>query len=135
MTDPLTDWWNQTTKDELKSLLPKATEYGSHDLEIIGQALLLLNPKLQGKTHPAEIGIAFYALGKIARIIGAYADGHQPSDDSWHDLAIYARMAQRVRNAGDWPGPTKPTKKRSRKPPKGIPMPEYVRQAYEDTLK
>lgn len=105
MTRPLQRWWNETTKEELDSLMPKVVEYGSSDLKIMGEALLMLNPDLQENTEPEEIAIAFYALGKIARIIGAYADGVQPSHDSWHDLAIYARMAQRVRDAGEWPGP------------------------------
>lgn len=135
MTEPLATWWEATTRAELASMLPKVTEYGSHDLQIVGEALILLNPKLAGKAHPAEVGIAFYALGKIARIIGAYADGHSPSDDTWHDLAIYARMAQRVRDADTWPGPVKPAKKKKpRKPPKGTPMPAYVREAYEKAI-
>ena len=105
MTDYLETWWEDTTEHELKSMLPKVIEYGSNDLTMIGEAMMLMRPELQDKIHPAELGIAFYALGKVARIIGAYADGIAPSDDSWHDLAIYARMAQRVRNADGWPGP------------------------------
>ena len=105
MTDYLETWWEDTTDAELTSLLPKVIEYGSHDLKIIGDIMLLLKPELQGKINPEEMGIAFYALGKIARIMGGYADGIAPSDDSWHDLAIYARMAQRVRDAEGWPGP------------------------------
>ena len=105
MTDYLETWWEDTTEDELRSMLPKVIEYGSHDLGVIGDIMMLMRPELRGKVHPAELGIAFYALGKVARIMGAYADDIAPSDDSWHDLAIYARMAQRVRDAGGWPGP------------------------------
>jgi hypothetical protein len=103
----LQDWWHWTSKEEIDSMLPKVIEYGSHDLKIMGDAMLLLKPELEGKVISEELAIAFYALGKIARIMGAYADGVAPSDDSWHDLAIYARMAQRVRDAGYWPGEVK----------------------------
>lgn len=105
MTDYLETWWEDTTDEEIRSMIPKVIEYGSHDLDIIGDIMLMMRPELRGKIQPAELGVAFYALGKIARIMGAYADGAAPSDDSWHDLAIYARMAQRVRNAEGWPGP------------------------------
>lgn len=110
----LEDWWAQTTSDELESMLPKVIEYGSHDLAVIGDVMLLMRPELRGKIHPSELGIAFYALGKMARIMGAYADGIAPSDDSWHDLAIYARMAQRVRDADGWPGAVKKSEQQKR---------------------
>ena len=100
----LRTWWEATTQDEIESLMPKVIEYGSNDLKMIGDALLALRPDLRDVVKPDEFAVAFYALGKVARIFGAYADGRTPSDDSWHDLAIYARMALRVRDAGDWPG-------------------------------
>lgn len=100
-------WWDLTSQNELDSLMPKMVEYSSHDLRIMGDVLLEFKPELRGQVHPEEIAIAFYALGKIARIMGAYTDGAVPSDDSWHDLSIYARMAQRVRDAGSWPGEVK----------------------------
>lgn len=110
MTEPLETWWENTTSDELASMLPKVIEYGSHDLAVIGDVMMLMKPELRDQVHPSELGIAFYALGKMARIMGAYADGIAPSDDSWHDLAIYARMAQRVRYADGWPGPVEAKK-------------------------
>jgi hypothetical protein len=81
--------------------------------------MMLMRPELRGKVHPSELGVAFYALGKMARIMGAYADGLAPSDDSWHDLAIYARMAQRVRHADGWPGPVEATEIRKTERQKG----------------
>lgn len=105
MTDYLETWWEDTADAEIHSMIPKVIEYGAHDLAVIGDVMMLMRPELRGKVYPAELGIAFYALGKMARIMGAYADGIAPSDDSWHDLGIYARMAQRVRDADGWPGP------------------------------
>jgi len=110
----LEDWWEKTTRRELASMLPKVIEYGAHDLDVIGDTMMLMKPELEGKIHFAELGIAFYALGKMARIMGAYADGLAPSDDSWHDLAIYARMALRVRDAGGWPGPVEAAEQHSK---------------------
>jgi hypothetical protein len=69
MTD-LLKWWQQTTKDEIESMLPKVIEYGANDLKVMGDAMLLLRPDLVGKIHPEELAISFYALGKMARIVG-----------------------------------------------------------------
>ena len=102
---PLQTWWMQQAQDELDMLMPKVVEYSSADLDIIGAIMLRLNPDLQGVVTPAEAGIAFYALGKTARIMGALIDGREPSRDSWLDLACYAAMALRTRDTGgEWPG-------------------------------
>lgn len=107
MTSDLTEWWQRTTQEELDSLMPKVVAYGSRDLEVMGDVLMLSYPNLEGRVQPQELAIGFYSLGKMARIMGAYADGVVPSWDSWHDLGIYARMAQRVRDTGSWPGPVR----------------------------
>jgi hypothetical protein len=93
-------WWHTHSEDALDAILPKVREYGSTDLHIVGEALLKMMPQLEGKVHAAELGISFYLLGKVGRIIGGYADGHAPSDDTWYDTGIYALMAQRVRATG-----------------------------------
>ena len=100
-TDDLVGWWTQTANDELGDVLPKAIEYGSADLKIIGFAMSQMIGKPTKVTHE-ELGIAFYLLGKVARLIGAYADGRSPSDDTWHDIAIYTKMAQFSRTFGHW---------------------------------
>lgn len=97
-------WWREDTEQELAGVMPKAIEYGSSDLNLMGQAMLMFMPQCQGKVDPEELAIAFYALGKTARLIGAYVDGRAPSEDTWHDLAVYAKMAKRVRAVGQWPG-------------------------------
>lgn len=102
-------WWRQVAEDEIGRTVPKAMEYGSADLKIIGEALLLAMPKLaEGLTLEErqkvgqELGIAFYLLGKTSRLFGAYERGRLPSDDTWFDIGIYAKMARRVREAGEW---------------------------------
>lgn len=103
----LKGWWESTSKAELDAIMPKVIEYGSSDLKLMGEALLMTMPQCRGKVLPEELAIAFYAFGKAARLMGAYADGVEPSDDTWHDLGVYSRMALRVRFAGEWPGVVK----------------------------
>lgn len=100
----LKGWWESASKAELDAIMPKVIEYGASDLKLMGEALLMSMPQCQGKVMPEELAIAFYAFGKAARLMGAYADGQEPSDDTWHDLGVYSRMALRVRFAGEWPG-------------------------------
>lgn len=105
----LARWWRGRAEAEIGQTVDKAIEYGSHDLDLIGQEMagtLGLDLEAIGIT-PAELGIAFYAFGKTARIMSAYRDGHAPSEDSWLDLGIYSRMAQRTRTHGGWPGGAK----------------------------
>ena len=99
----LANWWLEETKFELDSVLPKAVEYGSADLKVIGFALSQMIGEPKGVTND-ELGIAFYVLGKVARLIGGYADGRSPSSDTWHDIAIYTKMAQYARENGGWGG-------------------------------
>ena len=99
----LANWWLDETKFELDSVLPKAVEYGSADLKVIGFALSQMIGEPKGVTND-ELGIAFYVLGKVARLVGGYADGRKPSDDTWHDIAIYTKMAQSARENGGWGG-------------------------------
>jgi len=99
----LRKWWMQQTSKEVEAVVPKAIEYGSADLDIIGYALNKFGGANPHTTND-ELGIAFYVLGKVARLIGAYTDGRAPSDDTWFDIAIYTKMAQRARAVGEWPG-------------------------------
>jgi hypothetical protein len=99
----LAEWWLDETRSELDSVIPKALEYGSADLKVIGFALSQMIGEPKDVTND-ELGIAFYVLGKVARLVGGYADGRKPSDDTWHDIAIYTKMAQYARHNGEWGG-------------------------------
>jgi hypothetical protein len=120
----LTDWWLAIAEAEVEATVAKAVEYGATDLRDLGYQILDMagrRPTVEysrqweglasriGKefedldAYATEVGIAFYAAGKLARIIAAIKEGRTPSYDSWHDLGIYARMAQRVKQAGGWP--------------------------------
>jgi hypothetical protein len=92
-----------TSHEDLQKLLPKAREYGAADIRIMGfamQELLSLKTLELGE----EAAIAFYLLGKIARLFGAYEKGEASSDDTWHDITVYSLMGRRIReNGGRWP--------------------------------
>jgi hypothetical protein len=96
----LRQWWAAKTSRDIEAMLPKMREYSSSDLQVIGAGLVPdLSPALQ-----AEAAIAFYLLGKAARITGSLMEEREPDVDSWDDAAVYAMMGRRVREAGGWPG-------------------------------
>lgn len=113
----LAAWWRTLADEEIAEVVAKATEYGATDLRDLGYQILemaerrnkaLDGERLKADAYATEIGIAFYAMGKMARIVAAIKEGRRPSFDSWHDLGVYARMAQRVHQVGAWPGVSKP---------------------------
>jgi hypothetical protein len=100
----LAEWWRQLAEREIERNAPKVDEYGATDLAVMGRALVaLLPPAMQTEAVGMEMACAFYALGKIGRIVSSYAAGKLPKEDSWHDMGVYARMAQRIRETGRWP--------------------------------
>lgn len=99
----LETWLREFAAKVEPETLRKAAEYGSSDLEIMGQAMLLLVPKeFRERALGLEMAIAFYALGKVARLFGAYERGDRPSADTWFDLHVYAKMGLKVRETGRW---------------------------------
>jgi hypothetical protein len=113
----LATWWRDLADTEIAEVAAKAIEYGATDLRDLGYQILemterrnkaLDGQRLEADAYATEIGIAFYAMGKLARIAAAIKEGRRPSLDSWHDLGVYARMAQRVHQVGAWPGIQKP---------------------------
>lgn len=109
ITESLSDWWMQIATGDMAAVVPKAVEYGSADLKIMGEALISLHPNVDGMspderiTVGQEMAIAFYLLGKVSRLFGAYERGGRPSDDTWHDVSVYSMMGRRVRHEGGWP--------------------------------
>lgn len=90
----IADWWETTTKDDLAEYQRKNAEYGDADLSVIGGSLSLMAGNPKDVEWSDEIGIAFYLLGKVSRMISAYKEGSTPSDDTLKDIAIYAMMAR-----------------------------------------
>jgi hypothetical protein len=105
----LTHEWARLNQEEVQKVVPKAIEYGSGDLKLMGYALkmLLNSPRARSRdwTEPEmqEMASAFYILGKIARMFSAYERGAMPADDQPHDIGVYTRMIQILRRTGAWP--------------------------------
>jgi hypothetical protein len=104
LTRQLNNWWSDTSQAEMEACVPKAIEYGSTDLAVIGRT----QGRLMGRdnlTHEeaTELGIFFYLMGKIARWEDAIINGRRVSDDTLHDVAVYTKMMQRTRAVGGWP--------------------------------
>lgn len=100
----LLDWWRMTAADDAAACAAKADEYGSVDLEIMGEALLKMIGWQEAPTRVGiEIACAFYALGKAARMLSAYSRHELPSRDTLLDMHAYAMMVRRVREVGQWP--------------------------------
>lgn len=108
-TEELTVWWLMTAAKDLWAQTPKMHEYGgggegSADLRDIGTSLA----ELTGWEQPdaavvQEMGVWFYAKGKIARLISDYKQRRAGKDDTWHDLTVYSMMARRIKDVGRWP--------------------------------
>lgn len=102
--DALSHWWYDKAAAEIVLTVPKAIEYGSTDLTDIGLMLARTMRRTVNQEEAAELGVFFYLIGKIARWQSAIERGERPSDDTLLDIGVYVRMAQRIRDAGGWPG-------------------------------
>lgn len=102
--EQLRHWWFDKANAEVEVTVPKAIEYGSTDLLDIGLMLARTVRRTVTEEEAAELGVFFYLIGKIARWQSAIERGERPSDDTLLDIGIYVRMAQRIRDAGAWPG-------------------------------
>lgn len=95
-------WWLEHAQDEARQTVRKMAEYGSGDLIGIGAAVTHMADRQPVSDDEAfEIGCLFYLIGKIERAISATNRGDTASDDTWFDIAIYAKMVQ-ARRAGAW---------------------------------
>lgn len=103
VAEELRQWWLQQAEMEVQRTVPKAIEYGAADLEVMGTAMQHLIPKdRRSRQMGLEMALAFYCLGKCARLFGAFERGEYPSEDTWFDIGVYTRMAERVRQTGSW---------------------------------
>lgn len=104
----LASWWRAHAEDEIRSVVPKAIEYGSGDLADIGRELARFQGIQEVLTdqRAVELGIFFYVKGKLARWADALLHQRECSLDTLFDLDIYTKMAIRNREVGGWPGIT-----------------------------
>lgn len=101
---PLQDWWMDHAMFESEQTVAKMQEYGSKDLIAVGQqvAALANRPPLS-EVAAFEIGCLFYLIGKMERAVSAIQRGDTASDDTWFDIAVYAKMVQ-AKRSGCWDG-------------------------------
>lgn len=106
IVEAVSDWWFDQAKTEIDVAVPKAALYGSNDLAEIGRVMASIadpnGPHLTDE-EATEVGIFFYAQGKLARWTAALRAGRRVDDDTLLDLGIYIKMAQRNRAVGGWP--------------------------------
>ena len=107
----LKQWWRNLADDDAEVTAPKAIEYGSLDLDIMGEAMMALNPDAWQGATPAErkrvgqeMAIIFYLQGKIGRALSSLQQGQIPKDDTRFDTRIYANMWEYVARNGAWLG-------------------------------
>jgi hypothetical protein len=100
----LAHWWRTTAEAEIEQTVAKAIEYGATDLIDIGRSLARVAGQELDDQQAAEWGVFFYLEGKLSRWRSAMERGDVPSFDTLLDIGVYARMAQRIRMTGGWPG-------------------------------
>lgn len=105
----IAEWWAKTAMNDAERTVPKAVEYGSADMDFMGQFMVaLVKDKFVGADDAEllrvgrEMATTFYLVGKIGRMIGAFQQGMLPSDDTLFDTSVYAMMLRRIRETGDW---------------------------------
>ena len=107
MAAELERWWLEKAQAEVEATVPKAIEYSATDLFDMGRDLLETmgrDPDSYSAGEIAELGVYVYLLGKVSRWKGAIKDGRRVSDDTVADISTYARIVQRIRDVGGWPG-------------------------------
>jgi hypothetical protein len=96
-------WLEGLRERELSETLRKAAQYNNTDLIVVGQTMgTTLGIPVADERTAIQLGCAFFALGKVARVIGAIAGGGQPQADSWYDLHIYGIMGLKTHETGKW---------------------------------
>ena len=98
----LEQWWIDHARTEASATIAKMCEYGSGDLVAVGQQVRqLADRKPMVDADAMELGCLFYLIGKMERAISAHKRGDLPSDDTWFDIAVYAKMVL-AKRAGVW---------------------------------
>lgn len=102
MLPELYQWMADHQRNIREGADTKAFEYGSTDLHIMAGAMVQMFPGID-PVEALQAAIAFYALGKVSRVLSSFKEGRPAPADSWRDLEVYAMMAQRIMEQGGWP--------------------------------
>ncbi len=100
---PFRTWWASFVVATAPTIQAKAEEYGSNSLASMGRLWARAQGRSVTDAEALEIGCALYAYGKMQRVMDAMLVGKLPSEDTWHDLGVYATMAQFIKQEGRWP--------------------------------
>jgi hypothetical protein len=101
--DELREWIIKRITAGTVDTAAKYDRYGSVDFHVMGAAMAAM----LGHTEPDSdfdgrlAAIAFYVLGKTARMVGALHRGEPPTEDTWWDTAIYALFGLRITEEGE----------------------------------
>lgn len=98
----LVTWWRTHSKETCDGFTDKLAQYGSGDLYGIGRAMADIYGDDIDDDTAFELGVLFYIVGKIERAKSAVKNGQAASDDTWHDIHVYAKMVLAHRE-GVWP--------------------------------
>lgn len=104
-SDHLLQWWTAEATTTGAATAAKLDEYGAADLVGIGHTMAAVTGRQIDDGEAFELGCFFYVVGKITRAQSAYERERRPSDDTWLDLSVYAKMVLAYR-AGVWPTQT-----------------------------
>lgn len=107
----LAEWWRGQAESEIEQTVAKATEYSGtlgglpQDLVDLGRQIAFVQRREHdfSDAELAEIGVWAYIQGKVNRWSSALRNGRMVSDDSLLDIGVYVRIAQHVRDTGEWP--------------------------------
>lgn len=108
--DELMSWWMQQAETEAERTIPKAVEYGANSMLDLGQSMARAMHRQVGDEEAMELACFFYMQGKMGRWLDAIVAGRRPGDDTPFDIGVYAKMVQRIREAGAWPGHVETTR-------------------------
>lgn len=94
----LDKWWREHAATESEQMIRKLDEYGTGDLHEIGSRLAhLAGWRNATSQQHYELGVMFYLIGKMQRVITATEQQRAASSDTWHDIAVYAKMVLAAR--------------------------------------
>jgi hypothetical protein len=95
-------WVDRWIADHVPVAMDKARQYGSNSLAKKGYRFATAGGRGVTVAHALELGVAQYIAEKADRIEDSILRGMLPSEDTWVDVAIYALMAQYIRQHGRW---------------------------------
>lgn len=107
----LAQWWREQAESEIEQTAAKAVEYSGllgglpADLVDLGRQIAFVQRREHEFTDAelAEIGVWSYIQGKVNRWSSALRNGRMVSQDSLLDIGVYVRIAERIRQTGQWP--------------------------------